>query len=103
MAGVAGFKYGAALGNVMFKGIQVASISSTAPYIAGALALGALTTGAAYAFNKYTTDQNYVTTANYYENANKLRSQKETSLRDNEYLDEHGDVRDKNTGKMVYY
>ena len=28
--------------------------------------------------------------------------EKETSLRDNEYLDDHGDVRDKKTGKMVY-
>ena len=89
--------YGATLGNAMLKGIQVASISSTAPYVAGALALGTLTAGTAYAIAKHQSNKNYI------KKADESKSWKEDSLRDNEYLDDHGDVRDKKTGKMVYY
>ena len=88
--------YGATLGNAMLTGIKVASVSSTAPYLAGALALSALTAGTAYAISKHATNKNYI------KKADESKSPKETSLRDSEYLDDHGDVRDKKTGKMVY-
>lgn len=120
MAGVAGFKvglnygnhmmnqavktiaahrmiaYGDTAGKALLAGIKVASVSSTAPYLAGALALSALTAGTAYAISKHESNKNYI------KKADESKSPKETSLRDNEYLDDHGDVRDKKTGKMVY-
>lgn len=76
--------------------VALTAATSSAPYVAGALALGAVSGLSTYAISKHLTD-------NMYAKRGKAYNAKDPDLRKNEYIDEHGEVRDKNTKKLVYY